>query len=57
MTAWLNDLGGQSTPAAGFALGLERLAELAALQQVAGADRLPQVYVVPLGDGKIAHKG
>ncbi len=50
-------LGGQSTPAAGFALGLERLAELAALQQVAGADRPPQVYVAPLGDGKIAQQG
>jgi len=50
-------LGGQSTPAAGFALGLERLAELAALQQVAGADRPPQVYVAPLGEGKIAQQG
>jgi len=50
-------LGGQSTPAAGFALGLERLAELAALQQVAGADRPPQVYVAPLGDGNIAQQG
>jgi histidyl-tRNA synthetase len=50
-------LGGQSTPAAGFALGLERLAELAALQQVAGADRLPQVYVASLGDGQVAQQG
>ncbi len=50
-------LGGQSTPAAGFALGLERLAELAALQQVAGAERPPQVYVAPLGEGKIAQQG
>jgi histidyl-tRNA synthetase len=50
-------LGGQSTPAAGFALGLERLAELAALQQVAGADRPPQVYVAPLGEGKTAQQG
>jgi len=50
-------LGGQSTPAAGFALGLERLAELAALQQVAGADRPPQVYVAPLGEGKVAEQG
>jgi len=50
-------LGGQSTPAAGFALGLERLAELAVLQQVAGADRPPQVYVAPLGDGKVAEYG
>ncbi|HWR87547.1 MAG TPA: histidine--tRNA ligase [Acidiferrobacterales bacterium] len=50
-------LGGQSTPAAGFALGLERLAELAALQQVAGADRPSQVYVAPLGEGKVAEQG
>ncbi|HJW82267.1 MAG TPA: histidine--tRNA ligase [Acidiferrobacterales bacterium] len=50
-------LGGQATPAAGFALGLERLAELAALQQVAGADRPPQVYVAPLGEGQVAEQG
>jgi histidyl-tRNA synthetase len=49
-------LGGQSTPAAGFALGLERLAELATLQQVTGADRSPQVYVAPLGEGKIVQR-
>ena len=50
-------LGGQSTPAAGFAIGLERLAELAALQKVAGADRPPQVYVAPLGEGQVAQQG
>jgi len=50
-------LGGQSTPAAGFALGLERLAELAALQQVTGADRPPQVYVAPLGEGMVTQQG
>ncbi len=50
-------LGGQSTPAAGFAIGLERLAELAALQQMTGADRPPQVYVAPLGEGQIAELG
>jgi len=53
----VEQLGGQPTPAAGFALGLERLAELAALQQVAGADRSPQVYVAPLGGGQIAQRG
>ena len=53
----VEQLGGQSTPAAGFAVGLERLAELAALQQVTGADRSPQVYVAPLGEGKIAQQG
>ncbi len=50
-------LGGQATPAAGFALGLERLAELAALQKVAGADRPPQVYVAPLADGDVTQQG
>jgi histidyl-tRNA synthetase len=49
----VEQLGGQATPAAGFALGLERLAELAAVQQVTGADRSPQVYVAPLGEGNI----
>ena len=53
----VEQLGGQPTPAAGFALGLERLAELAALQQVSGADRSPQVYVAPLGEGQIAERG
>ena len=50
-------LGGQSTPAAGFAIGLERLAELAALQKVTGAGRPPQVYVAPLGEGQVAQQG
>jgi len=50
-------LGGQRTPAAGFAIGLERLAELAALQKVSGAGRLPQVYVAPLGEGKVTQQG
>jgi len=53
----VEQLGGQSTPAAGFALGLERLAELAALQQLTGADRSPQVYVAPLGEGSITQQG
>jgi histidyl-tRNA synthetase len=53
----VEQLGGQSTPAAGFALGLERLAELAALQEVTGADRLPHVYVVPLGKELTAVQG
>jgi histidyl-tRNA synthetase len=52
----VEQLGGQSTPAAGFALGLERLAELAILQKVPGADRSPQVYVAPLGEGKIVEQ-
>jgi histidyl-tRNA synthetase len=52
----VEQLGGQSTPAAGFALGLERLAELAAVQQVTGADRSPQVYVAPLGEGQVVQQ-
>ena len=42
-------LGGQSTPAAGFALGLERLAELLELQGSAPGDSHPQAYLVLLG--------
>jgi len=56
-TVWSSSSVASPTPAAGFALGLERLAELAALQQVAGADRPPQVYVAPLGEGKSLSKG
>lgn len=52
----VEQLGGQATPAAGFALGMERLAELAAHQQLAGADRGPQVYVAPLGDEPVIRK-
>lgn len=53
----VEQLGGQSTPATGFALGLERLAELAALQQVSGAFNPPQVFVAPLGEGIATQKG
>ena len=49
-------LGGQDTPAAGFALGIERLAELAAAQQVTGVNVAPQVYIAPLGDGVVVEK-
>lgn len=52
----VEQLGGQATPAAGFALGLERLAELAAHQQVPGLDLSPQVYVVPLGSDAIVQQ-
>ncbi len=44
-------LGGQATPAAGFALGLERLADLLALGAVANADpQAPQVYLAVLDE-------
>ena len=53
----VEQLGGQATAAAGFALGIERLAELAAVQQVPGVEISPQVYIAPLGDGKIMEHG
>jgi histidyl-tRNA synthetase len=46
----VEQLGGQATPAAGFALGLERLAELAAHQQLSGVDCAPQVYLLAVGE-------
>jgi histidyl-tRNA synthetase len=49
----VEQLGGQATPAAGFALGLERLAELAAHQQLTGLNQAPQVYVVALGEDPV----
>ena len=51
----VEQLGGAATPAAGFAFGLERLAELAAQQQVAGTNLAPQVYLVALGGAEITH--
>ena len=52
----VEQLGGQATAAAGFALGIERLAELAAIQQVTGVNVAPQVYIAPLGDGVVVEK-
>ena len=49
----VEQLGGQATPAAGFALGIERLAELAALQQVKGVNVAPQVYIAPQAEGEV----
>lgn len=44
-------LGGQSTPAVGFALGLERIVlELETAGEVAGADVAKRVYVASLGE-------
>ena len=53
----VEQLGGQATAAAGFALGIERLAELAAVQQVPGVQSAPQVYIAPLGEGKTMEVG
>jgi histidyl-tRNA synthetase len=45
----VEQLGGQPTPAVGFALGMERLVELAA-RHGAAADDAPLAYLVMLGD-------
>ncbi len=45
----IEQLGGRPAPAAGFALGLERLVELVAQTAGAGADDAPQAYLVMLG--------
>ena len=52
----VEQLGGHPTLAAGFALGIERLAELAAVQQVTGVNMAPQVYIAPLGEGAVVEK-
>jgi histidyl-tRNA synthetase len=44
-------LGGEATPAIGFAIGLERLVELYVLAGVPVPGRTPDVYVVAAGDG------
>jgi len=44
-------LGGEATPAIGFAIGLERLVELYVLAGVPVPGRIPDVYVVAAGDG------
>lgn len=44
-------LGGESTPAIGFAIGLERLVELYTLEGGLAPSRCPQVYVVAVGEG------
>ena len=43
-------LGGESTPAIGFAIGLERLVELYSLAGLPAATRGPDVFVVAVGD-------
>ena len=44
-------LGGEATPAIGFAIGLERLVELHALTGALPLARAPDVYVVAVGEG------
>jgi histidyl-tRNA synthetase len=43
-------LGGEPTPAIGFAIGLERLVELYALAGLGAPARFPDVYVVSVGE-------
>jgi histidyl-tRNA synthetase len=44
-------LGGEPTPAVGFAIGLERLVELYAQAGLGAPSRTPDVYVVAVGEG------
>jgi len=44
-------LGGEPTPAIGFAIGLERLVELFSLAGLPAPHRTPDVYLVAVGDG------
>ncbi len=46
----VEQLGGRATTAAGFALGMERLVELAAQQQIAGRSITPHVYLALVGE-------
>ena len=47
----VSHLGGEATPAIGFAIGLERLVELYALAGLPAPTVVPDVYVVAVGDG------
>ncbi|MBL8226293.1 MAG: histidine--tRNA ligase [Chromatiales bacterium] len=46
-------LGGEPTPAIGFAIGLERLVELHSLAGHAAAATIPDVYLVAVGDAAL----
>ena len=51
----VEQLGGHATPAAGFALGIERLVELAVQQQLQGRPSAPHAYLVLLGTAAEKH--
>ncbi|MDX1529316.1 MAG: histidine--tRNA ligase [Gammaproteobacteria bacterium] len=46
----IEDIGGPSTPATGFALGIERLVELLKAQGIPPGERLPHAYLLAVGD-------
>jgi histidyl-tRNA synthetase len=46
----VEELGGQSTPGTGFAVGMERLVDLLNQQNLVGPEPRPAVYVVMLGE-------
>ena len=50
-------LGGKSTPAAGFALGMERLIELLVRQGGGVNDTKPQIYLAAVGDLAVTQQG
>ena len=51
----VEQLGGRSTPAVGWALGVERIVELLTLDGLAPDEAAPHVYLVPLGDAAEKH--
>ena len=51
----VEQLGGHATPAAGFALGIERLVELAVQQQLQGRPSAPHAYLGLLGTAAEKH--
>lgn len=45
----VSQLGGQATPACGFAIGVERVIELLRIHSSKGSDRAPDIYIVRQG--------
>ena len=46
----VGEIGGKTTPATGFAVGIERLAEIMKLRNIEPPDSAPHAYLVALGD-------
>ncbi len=51
----IEQLGGKAAPACGFALGVERLLDLLAVEHVEIAPRVPDIYLVHQGDEAQVH--